>query len=683
MKKTKLLNKLRTVPKRNARGGGQLVSALDIPSHGMNQSTQLSKLQKTNSTSNGWECPRLATDSPASKKSFKEIHPGNSLSVWPRKTLNLHPATAELEEIVDVAATTCAGIQQQSTKSNATTQEKHKWETHNQSAKARMQQHFNKVRKFVKLGEKSDSCAKHFATQSHDANPSPANQREGITCIIIWQRNPISAVKTFATKNCALHAKERIAILKQSRSNPQLLVNSIGNNKINGTCGHRLRFHRCAKQTAPSADESINDERASPPCEIATGFDGCNVCTADVWLEALWGPTKRNCFLLVSRALALETIPTICCESVILCCQAGIEWERVRCWALFVLKLEHHSPQLFSSNMWHDHDQFSLLSGRLHVVAVAQSFFEDLCLWFRDTMRTMSNTTIIQPQKPFINSTCQPKSEITMSEFALDHDCSTHPIVHHACFWAHHFACILWQCATFWCVTSVCSLIFEFCASVSHIIFCGVFVHWFTKCQFLAHVDLWLFWTSFASWFPCSHGQKLSFRPTCATIFEPVKLFVFQMRANNFWHLLNCSHCIINWQVHNTHDHGAPFFVVWPLFICFDCVRILAHWMDVQTLLSWRKISKWIVNRSTPSSQVTDPILHFGPETSDTSEREISSLKEDAGYNCSNCCSLSHFKPAKLATEIWKQLTTERWSVRFPLGSSSITNFCRAYYTFI
>jgi len=36
----------------------------------------------------------------------------------------------------------------------------------------------------------------------------------------------ISVVKAFATTNCALCAKERIAILKQSRSNRQLLVNS-------------------------------------------------------------------------------------------------------------------------------------------------------------------------------------------------------------------------------------------------------------------------------------------------------------------------------------------------------------------------------------------------------------------------------------------------------------------------
>jgi len=105
---------------------------------------------------------------------------------------------------------------------------------------------------------------------------------------------------------------------KQSRSNPQLLVNS--NNEIYSACRHRSHSHRHAKQTTPSTDESINDKRASPTHEVTTDFSRCNVCLVGVWLEALWGPTKRNRFLFISRALALETIPTICYESVTLCC---------------------------------------------------------------------------------------------------------------------------------------------------------------------------------------------------------------------------------------------------------------------------------------------------------------------------------------------------------------------------
>ena len=89
-----------------------------------------------------------------------------------------------------------------------------------------MQQHFGEVKKLVEIGEKSDSYAKHFATQFPTTIPTPDDQRNGITCSIIWQGNPIGVVKTFATKNCALCAKERTAILKQSKLNPQLLINS-------------------------------------------------------------------------------------------------------------------------------------------------------------------------------------------------------------------------------------------------------------------------------------------------------------------------------------------------------------------------------------------------------------------------------------------------------------------------
>jgi len=126
-----------------------------------------------------------------------------------------------------------------------------------QKFKARMQQHFNEVQKLVKRGEKSDACPKHFATQFHDTNPSPVNQRGRITCSIIWQGNPISVIKTFATKNCALCAKKRIAILKQSTSNQQLLINS--NSKVHGVCRHRPHFHRHVKQITPITNGSSND----------------------------------------------------------------------------------------------------------------------------------------------------------------------------------------------------------------------------------------------------------------------------------------------------------------------------------------------------------------------------------------------------------------------------------------
>jgi len=89
-------------------------------------------------------------------------------------------------------------------------------------------------------------------------------------------------------------AKERIAILKQFKSNPQLLIDS--DNEMCDACRHRPHFHRHAKQTTPSTDESINDERASPTHKVTKAFAGCIVCPDDVWLEALWGPTKNESF---------------------------------------------------------------------------------------------------------------------------------------------------------------------------------------------------------------------------------------------------------------------------------------------------------------------------------------------------------------------------------------------------
>jgi len=82
------------------------------------------------------------------------------------------------------------------------------------------------------------------------------------------------------TKNCALCAKKRIANLKQSRSDPQLRVNSI--NKIYDICRFRPRFRMCAKQTTLITDESINDKRVSQKHKVAADFAGCNVRLTDI-----------------------------------------------------------------------------------------------------------------------------------------------------------------------------------------------------------------------------------------------------------------------------------------------------------------------------------------------------------------------------------------------------------------
>jgi len=107
------------------------------------------------------------------------------------------------------------------------------------------------------------------------------NMKASPTTSSVWQGTPISTVKTFATKNFTLCTKERAAILKRSGlgPNPQLL--SYTNNEICGSCRHRPQFHMQTKQIDPSANESINDERAIPADKVTKDIDRYNSCLAD------------------------------------------------------------------------------------------------------------------------------------------------------------------------------------------------------------------------------------------------------------------------------------------------------------------------------------------------------------------------------------------------------------------
>ena len=140
-----------------------------------------------------------------------------------------------------------------------------------QHLKTRMQQHFGDVRRLVEKGEKSDSFTKHFAKHFDPDNPnnlkeqdpdhpngtkpmapSPTNLRKITSCNLLWKGNPLSAVKTFRTKNCALCAMERYEILKFSTFKTDETINSC--NEIYGACRHKPKFHRYA--TAKGTDES-------------------------------------------------------------------------------------------------------------------------------------------------------------------------------------------------------------------------------------------------------------------------------------------------------------------------------------------------------------------------------------------------------------------------------------------
>ena len=68
-----------------------------------------------------------------------------------------------------------------------------------QTFKDRMSGHFGDVQHLHDEGKKkSDSYAKHFAQQFPNGdNASPLEQRKHITSKVVWQGNPINAMKTF------------------------------------------------------------------------------------------------------------------------------------------------------------------------------------------------------------------------------------------------------------------------------------------------------------------------------------------------------------------------------------------------------------------------------------------------------------------------------------------------------
>ena len=136
-----------------------------------------------------------------------------------------------------------------------------------QHVKTRLQQHVQDVRRLVKLGEKSDSFAEHFASLI-PGDPAEKKKKKIAEEVkfevkILWKGNPISCVKTFGTKKCKLCSKERIEILKATRKDQKSIINK--NNEIYGACRHKPRFHKFCRQTAKakaSTDESVLDERA-------------------------------------------------------------------------------------------------------------------------------------------------------------------------------------------------------------------------------------------------------------------------------------------------------------------------------------------------------------------------------------------------------------------------------------
>jgi hypothetical protein len=122
-----------------------------------------------------------------------------------------------------------------------------------QHFKMRMSSHFQDVKKLMEKGIHLDSYVRHFTGiwTRGAAAPSSEMQWDMIQCDILWKGNLISIVKTFGKTTYALCNRERMEIIKLSRSTPDILINSCS--EIHGACRHKLRFQRYHAQETPSA----------------------------------------------------------------------------------------------------------------------------------------------------------------------------------------------------------------------------------------------------------------------------------------------------------------------------------------------------------------------------------------------------------------------------------------------
>ena len=82
---------------------------------------------------------------------------------------------------------------------------------------------------------------------------------------ILWQGNPISAMKTFGKLNCILCMNERLQLLKALKTdkmeNTRKLINS--SNELYGACRHKTKFHRYQICETSSTDEGLKSPEKS------------------------------------------------------------------------------------------------------------------------------------------------------------------------------------------------------------------------------------------------------------------------------------------------------------------------------------------------------------------------------------------------------------------------------------
>ena len=149
-----------------------------------------------------------------------------------------------------------------------------------QHPKKRMQGHAQDCRKMILSGTKSDSFAEHFCQFipiPKEGEKLKVQDYMNYDFEILWKGNPINAVKSFGKRSCKLCAQERLAILKATRKDPNIVINN--NNEIYGACRHKPWFHRYPKrQNTAGTDESYKkDERVEAPNSTSSADSSVSV----------------------------------------------------------------------------------------------------------------------------------------------------------------------------------------------------------------------------------------------------------------------------------------------------------------------------------------------------------------------------------------------------------------------
>ena len=125
-------------------------------------------------------------------------------------------------------------------------------------AKLRFTQHYASVGKKLKKGISDSRYAKHWAscyvkrygTKVYDV----CKVRDMTHHEIIYEANPLTAVKTYGRNGCRLCMEERLEIYKESCRNQVKMINK--RKEIYNTCNHNVKFHHYSRNTEELTESS-------------------------------------------------------------------------------------------------------------------------------------------------------------------------------------------------------------------------------------------------------------------------------------------------------------------------------------------------------------------------------------------------------------------------------------------